>query len=119
MYNRLDEYFMNNNLLHENQFVYQTNNSTENAVLQFMQDISQNFDNGQFTLTVFLDLSKAFDTVDHQILVKNVKHYGVNEKALAWLRSYLFTENKRCLPDSKSPQRRVPKCIQCLGEITF
>ena len=81
---------MNNNLLHEHQFGFQINNSTEHAILQFTRDIAQNFDNGKFTLGVFIDLSKAFDTVDHQILLKKLKHYGVNEKTLAWLRSYLF-----------------------------
>ena len=80
MYNRLYEYFMNNNLLHEIQFGFQINNSTEHAILQFTRDIAQNFDNGKFTLGVFIDLSKAFDTVDHQILLKKLKHYGVNEK---------------------------------------
>ena len=65
MYNRLYEYFMNNNLLHENQFGFQINNSTEHAILQFTRDIAQNFDNGKFTLGVFIDLSKDFDTVDY------------------------------------------------------
>ena len=87
---RLYEYFMDNNLLHENQFGFQINNSTEHAILQFTRDIAQNFDNGKFTLGVFIDLSKAFDTVDHQILLKKLKHYGVNETTLAWHRSYLF-----------------------------
>ena len=90
MYNHLYEYFMNNNLLHENQFGFQINNSTEHATLQFTRDIAQNFDNGKFTLGVFIDLSKTFDTVDHQTLLKKVRHYGINEKRLAWLRSYLF-----------------------------
>ena len=49
----------------KNQFGFQINNSTEHAILQFTRDIAQNFDNGKFTLGVFIDLSKAFDTVDH------------------------------------------------------
>ena len=90
MYNRLREYFMNNNLLHKNQFGFQINNSTEHAILQFTRDIVQTFDNGKFTLGVFIDLLEAFDTVNHQILLKKLKHYWVNEKTLAWIRSYLL-----------------------------
>ena len=56
MYNRLYEYFMNNSLLHENQFGFQINNSTEHAILQFTRDIVQNVDNDKFTLGVFIDL---------------------------------------------------------------
>ena len=52
--NRLYEYFMNNNLLHEHQFGFQTNNSAEHALLQFTCDIAQNFDKGKFTLAVFM-----------------------------------------------------------------
>ena len=90
IYNRLNEYFTNNNLLHENQFSFLINNSTEHATLQFTRDIAQYFDNDKFTLGIFIDLSKAFDTADHQILLNKLKHYGVNEKALAWFQIYLF-----------------------------
>ena len=83
MYNRSYEYFMNNNLLYQNQFDFEIINLTEHATLQFTRDIAQNFDNGKFTLGFFIDLSKAFGTVDHQILLKKLKHYGVNEKTLA------------------------------------
>ena len=76
MYNLLYEYFMNNNLLHENQFGFQISNSTEHAILLFTRDIAQNVDNGNFTLGVFIDLSKTFDTVAHQILLKKLKYYG-------------------------------------------
>ena len=81
---------MNNNILLGNQFGFQINNSTEDAILWFTQDTTQNLHYVRLILGVFIDLSKAFDTVDYQILLKKLKHYGVNEKTLAWLQSYLF-----------------------------
>ena len=77
--------YCNINLLHKNQFGFQIKNPTEHAILQFTRDNARDFDNGKFTLDVFIDLSKDFDTVDHQILLKKLQHYGVNEKALVWL----------------------------------
>ena len=62
MYNRLYEYFMNNNALHKNQFGFQINNSTEHAILQFTRDVSQNVNTGKFTLGIFIDIFKAFNT---------------------------------------------------------
>ena len=90
MYSHLYECFKNNNLLHENQFDFQINNSNGHEILQFTRDNTQNFDNAKFALGVFIDLSEVFDTVDHQILLKNLNYYGVNEKILMWLQSYLF-----------------------------
>ena len=74
---------------HENQFDFQVNNSTEHAITQLTRDIAQNFDNGKFTPGVFNDLSKAFDTVDHQILLNKLKHYRVHEKK-HWLGSNII-----------------------------
>ena len=71
---------MNNNLLHKNQLGFQINNLSEHAILQFTRDIAQNFDNDKFTLGVFIDPSKTFHTVDHQILFK-----------LTYLLTYLLT----------------------------
>ena len=90
MYNSLYENLMNNNLLYENQFGFQRKYSTKYTILQFTPSIAQNTYNGKFTPGVFIDLSKFFYIVGHQIILKKLKHYRVNEKTLAWLRSYLF-----------------------------
>ena len=99
MYNRFYKCFMNNNLLHESQFGFQVNNPTEHAILQFTRNIGHNFDNGKFTLGVLIDLSKAFDTVDHQILLKTLKYCGVIEKSLTWVQT-LFFRRKQYIENS-------------------
>ena len=70
MYNRVFNHLTSNNLLYNKQFGFQKNKSTEHAILQFTRDILQSFNKGECTLGVFIDLSKAFDTVDHCILLK-------------------------------------------------
>ena len=51
------------------QFGFQKNNSTEDAIRQLTRDITSSFEKGEYTRGVFIDLSKAFNTVDHQILI--------------------------------------------------
>ena len=70
---------MHNNLHLKNQLDFQINNSTEHAILWFMGNIAQNFDDSKFTLGVFIDLLKVLDTVNRQILLKKGKRYGFNE----------------------------------------
>nr|XP_047139359.1 uncharacterized protein LOC124815161 [Hydra vulgaris] len=76
MYNRVYDYFQCNNLLYSNQFGFKKHNSTEHAIIQFVREISKSFENSQYTLGIFIDLSKAFDTVDHTILLHKLKYYG-------------------------------------------
>ena len=76
-------------LLYEKQFNFQGNNSTEYAILQLIRDITRSFEKGEYTLGVFIDLSKAFDTVDHQILIRKLQYYGIDGTALEWFKSYL------------------------------
>ena len=89
MYNRVYKYLCENNLLYKKQFGFQSNHSTEHAILQVVHDISNSFDKGEFTLGIFIDLSKAFDTVDHSILSDKLKNYGITENYSEWFISYL------------------------------
>ena len=62
MYNRVYKHVISNNLLYEKQFGFKKQCSTETAILQLSKEIYESFDKNQFTLGVFVDLSKAFDT---------------------------------------------------------
>ncbi|XP_065678184.1 uncharacterized protein LOC124818163 [Hydra vulgaris] len=76
MYNRIYTYLIDNKLLYKNQFGFQRNSSTEHAILQITRSIADSFKNSQFTLGIFIDLSKASDTVNHHILIKKLESYA-------------------------------------------
>ena len=63
MYNRIYNNLISNKLLYKKQLGFQKNTSTEHAIMQFTRNISKSFQRGEYTLGVFIDLSKAFDTV--------------------------------------------------------
>ena len=89
MYNRLFKYLSENSILYEKQFGFQTSHSTEHAILLLVNQLYQSFDENKFTLGIFIDLSKAFDTVDHKILTKKLELYGIKVSNLGWFESYL------------------------------
>ena len=101
MYNRTYQYFKENDMFFPKQFGFQVNNSTHHAILNLTDDILTSFEKGQFTLGVFIDLSKVFDTVNQSILlhelelygIKSMEYkvnaYGIKVKCLNWFKSYL------------------------------
>ena len=89
MYNRLYKYFCEEELLYSKKFRFQKGLSTDHAIVHLVDQIYKSFENDNYTLGVFIDLSKAFDTINHSILLKKIEMYGVNTANLAWFTSYL------------------------------
>jgi hypothetical protein len=89
IYNQISTYFKENNLLYNSQYGFRQQYSTELANLELIDKITQEMDKGEIPLCIYLDLSKAFDTIDHNILLQKLSFYGVREKSLDLLTSYL------------------------------
>ena len=89
MYNRLLKYITLNKILVENQFGFRQGQSTYMALLKLVNDITEELDKGNCYLGIFIDLSKAFDTVDHNLLLRKMEYYGIRGHALLWFTSYL------------------------------
>ena len=80
MYNRLYKFLLENNILYQKQFGFQNAHSTEHAILQLVNQITEAFSQGKYTLGIFLDLPKAFDTFNHNILLEKQKAYGIHSE---------------------------------------
>ena len=89
------EFIDNNNILSSNQYEFRANNSTELAVTTIYDEFLQNLDRKLYTCAIFIDIKKAFDTIDHQILLKKLYHYSFRGKIWNILKSY-FENRKIC-----------------------
>ena len=103
IHNRVQKHLDSKGLLYEKQFDFQRNNSIEHFMLQLRRDITSSFEKGEYTLGVFIDLSKAFDNVGHQILIKTLQYCGVDGTALERFKSYL-RDRKQCNPPKIYPK---------------
>ena len=89
IYNQFIAYIEKNKILSELQFGFQKNKSTEHAISSILSDINNAFNNKQSSYCIFLDFAKAFDTVNHNILLEKLKYYGMKGQTLALFNSYL------------------------------
>ena len=80
MYNLFFKHLKSNNFLFDKQFGFQLNSSTEHVILQLANDVTSSFERGEHTLGIFFDFSKAFDTVNHEILISKLEYYRIKEK---------------------------------------
>ena len=121
---QLTQYMTDNDLHSVFQSAYKPNHSTETALLKVKNDILMNMNDQHVTLLVLLDLSAAFDTVHHDILIARLKNdLGIEGDALSWLISYLSDRSQR-ISINGGTSRKFPIVYgvpqgSCLGPLLF
>ena len=123
IHKRTYNFLLKHKTLYESQYGFRAKHSTNDAITELITNITENFENKTSTLSVFLDLSKAFDTIDHNILLNKLNHYGIRGTALNWFRSYLtkrqqYVKINQCKSTKKQITCGVPQG-SVLGPLLF
>ena len=87
--NRLDNFIESCNILKNGQYGFRSNRSTALALIDLVENLTKELDNKKITVGVFIDLKKAFDTIDHSLLLKKLEYHGIRGAPLNWLKFYL------------------------------
>ena len=108
---------MNHNLLTKYQSGFRALHSKVITLLETTNKWSVNIDNGLLNGVEFIDLKKAFDTIDHKILLEKLAHYGVDQNSSTWFRSYLSDPTQRCHVNGHLSSSRSIKFVVPQGSI--
>ena len=123
MASHIMDFLDTNNILYDKQFGFRKSHSTSHAIITLVDKVSRALDTGKFIVGVFLDLKKAFDTVDHTILLKKLHAYGIRDNHLDWFKSYLnnrtqYVTYNNARSDIKTITHGVPQG-SILGPLLF
>ena len=86
------EFIEENNILYEYQFGFRKNHSTSHAIITLVERVNKALDTGKYVVGVFIDLKKAFDTIDHGILMRKLELYGIQRNILNWFKAIYLTD---------------------------
>ena len=89
MHKQLSKFLKRYEILYDYQFGFREGHSTTLALIEIVDNILYGMDHGKHVAGIYMDLSKAFDTVDHEILFQKLQHYGIRGLPLQWFKSYL------------------------------
>ena len=117
MYNRLSEFIELNDILYRLQFGFRKRHSTSVALMVLTDKITKALNDGEYVLGVFLDFSKAFDLVNHEILLRKLYCYGIRGVAHDWLKSYLSNRYQYVVYNEVGSSRKKITCGVPQGSI--
>merc|ERR1711867_19538 len=114
---RLGTFLNRHDILSENQYGFRENRSTSLALMELVEDLTRSLDQRRHTIGVFIDLKKAFDTIDHKILLDKLQHYGLRGNANNWIRSYLENRKQYVKFENFKPDYMAVRCGVPQGSI--
>ena len=117
VYNKLLNFISDNNILYDHQYGFRKGRSTQQAIITLVDKVTKSQDIGDIVITLLIDLKKAFDTIDHRILLRKLYSYGIRGSMLKWMESYLTDRSQYVVIDGKVSQTRGIKCGVPQGSI--
>lgn len=107
---RIYNFLQKNEILYNSQYGFRPKHSTHDAITELITNITDNIEEKITSLSVYLDLSKAFDTIDHNILLSKLHHYGIRGTCLNWLKSYLTNRTQYVEINNKKSEMKPVAC---------
>ena len=122
-HNQISHNFTSHNLFYEHQYGFRSKHTTELAALYLIDKITTEMDSNNIPLNSYLDLSKAFDTLIHDILLDNLEHYGIRNTELLFFKNYLLSRKQFVqVGDTKSTTKDIKTGVpqgSILGPLLF
>ena len=117
MYNCILKLMDANHVFYEDQYGFRQKHSTQQAIITLVDTITNSLDKGDIIISVFLDLKKAFDSVDHHILLKKLYAYGIRGNFIKWFESYLCDRAQYVVYNNQRYMTHPIKCGVPQGSI--
>ena len=110
MYSRLMSFINKHKILYKYQFGFRKNHSTTLALIEITDNILKDLEEGKCSAGIFIDFQKAFDTVDHGILLSKLEHYGIRGPVLQWVKSYITNRQQYAYVNGKNSTKQQITC---------